>query len=290
MKVGFVCLYGLTNAGKSTLLNSILGVKVEAVSDTKQTTRENIQGIYNDEDSQIIFIDTPGLHSPHKLLGQLLLKNANEARDGVDVLVYVVDSTSKVNLTLADKLKDSKVPVIVAFNKIDICQIDKGLFHLDGYKKTLPNAEFIQMSALKKIGISDLINAIKKHLHEGVPFFPQDQLIDHPTRFVWSEMIREKCLNYLKQEVPHAIHVEIIKSEEDESGNLKIYADIIVEKKSEKAIVIGKNGSMISKIRRHAEYSISKFMMNETKLELYVKVVENWRDSPSRLKQYGYQK
>ena len=289
MKVGFCCLYGLANAGKSTLLNSILGVKVNAVSDTKQTTRENIQGIYNDDDSQIIFIDTPGLHSPHKRLGQLLLKDANYAKDNVDVVVYVVDSTSKVNEVLCSKLENLNIPLIVAFNKIDICDFERGQFHLDGYKKLLPKAEFVEMSALKKIGIDTLIEKVKSHLQEGIPLFPKNQLIDHPTYFVWAEMIREKCLNYLTQEVPHAIHVQIIDSKSSEDS-LTIYADIIVEKRSEKAIVIGKKGQMISKIRRHAERSISIFMGCKVNLELYVKVVEDWRDNISRLKEYGYQK
>lgn len=289
MKVGFCCLYGLANAGKSTLLNSILGVKVQAVSNTAQTTRENIQGIYNDDDSQIVFIDTPGLHSPHKKLGELLLKDASEAKDNVDVLVYVVDSTAKVNETLCAKLASYNAPIIIAFNKIDVCDLDKGQFHLDGYKKLLPQAEIVEMSALKKINVDQLISKVKNHLEEGIPYFPTDQLIDHPTRFVWSEMIREKCLNYLTQEVPHAIHVEIIKTEENEEG-LKIYADIIVEKSSEKAIVIGKKGQMISKIRRHAEHSISIFMQEKCKLELYVKVEPNWRNLSTKLKEYGYQK
>ena len=289
MKVGFCCLYGLANAGKSTLLNSILGVKVQAVSNTAQTTRENIQGIYNDDDSQIVFIDTPGLHSPHKKLGELLLKDAYQAKENVDVLVYVVDSTSKVNETLCAKLASYNAPIIIAFNKIDVCDLDKGQFHLDGYKKLLPQAEIVEMSALKKINVDQLINKVKSHLQEGEPYFPQDQLIDHPTRFVWSEMIREKCLNYLTQEVPHEIHVEIINTEENEDG-LTIFADIIVEKPSEKAIVIGKKGQMISKIRRHAEHSISIFMQEKCKLELYVKVEPNWRNLASKLKEYGYQK
>jgi len=287
MKVGFCCLYGLTNAGKSTLLNSILGVKVLAVSNTKQTTQNNIQGIYTDKDSQIIFIDTPGLHSPHKMLGKLLLKSAYQAKDDADVLVYVVDSTAKVNERLCDELSKYKMPIIIAFNKIDICDFEKGQFHLDGYKKLLPNAEVVEISALNKFGIEDLLKKVKAHLNDGDLYYPEDQLIDQPTRFVWQEMIREKCLNYLKQEVPFSIHVEIINSEETESL-LKLHADIIVEKPSEKGIVIGKNGAMISKIRKHAQHSISLFMNKDVELNLFVKVEKNWRDSPSKLFEYGY--
>jgi GTP-binding protein Era len=290
MKTGYCCLYGKANAGKSTILNAVLGVKVEAVSPKPQTTRVNVQGIYNDADSQIVFIDTPGLHSPHGLLGDQLLKDAEDAKVGVDCIIYVVDaSLGLVNERLATSLAGIKTPVIVAFNKIDLVNISEGQMRLNEYKRLLPQAEFIQMSALKKFGIDDLIKAVKNHLKEGIPFYPTDQLIDRPTKFVWAEMIREKCMLNLEQEVPHAIHVEVVKSEKDPKTNGEIiYADIIVEKPSEKAIVIGKQGKMISEIRHHAEHSISNFMNEPISLELFVKVVEGWRDNPSKLKEYGY--
>jgi GTP-binding protein Era len=290
MKTGFCCLYGKANAGKSTLLNAILGIKVEAVSPKPQTTRVNVEGIYNDADSQIVFIDTPGLHSPHGLLGQQLLKDAEDAKVGVDVILYVVDgSLGLVNERLADTLKDSPLPLIVCFNKIDLVKLDEGQMRLNEYKRLLPKAEFVEMSALKKYGVDDLIKLVKSHLHEGQPYFPKDQLIDRPTEFVWAEMVREKCMTNLDNEVPHSIHVEIVKTERDEKTNeLVIYADIIVEKASEKAIVIGKKGQMISTIRHHAEHSISMFMNEPVQLRLFVKVVEGWRDNPSKLKEYGY--
>ncbi len=288
MKVGFAALYGLANAGKSTLLNAILGLKIEAVSPKPQTTRVNVEGIYNDKEAQIVFIDTPGLHTPHGKLGALLLQDAQEAKESVDVIVFVTDGSSrKIPETVMYKLKDSKVPVICAFNKIDLVKLDEGQARLEEYKKMLPNAEYIQMSALNKFGIDDLIKAIKSHLKEGTPYFPEDQLIDRPTSFVWSEMIREKCMVNLEHEVPHAVHVAIVKSE-DSADKLTIWADIIVEKDSEKAIVIGKNGQMLSLIRHHAEHSITNFMQKKTELVLFVKVVEGWRDNPAKLKEYGY--
>ncbi|MFA6795967.1 MAG: GTPase Era [Bacilli bacterium] len=291
MKVGFCALYGLANAGKSTLLNAILGIKVQAVSDKPQTTRENVQGIYNDDDSQIVFIDTPGLHNPHKKLGQLLIRDAEQAKAGVDILIYVVDGKERVNESLCESISKVKIPVIVAFNKIDDINLDSGQFKLKAYKKLLPNAEVVEISALKKFGIDKLIEVIKSHCEEGTPFFPKDQILDHPTEFVYAEMIREKCFRMLKQEVPHAIHVKIVQQEIDqETGRKVIYADIIVEKKSEKAIVIGHQGKMISKIRHLAQHSISIFNMEPVELELYVKVVEDWRDNPRYLSEYGYKK
>ena len=290
MKTGYCCLYGKANAGKSTILNSILGLKIEATSPKPQTTRYNVQGIYNDEDSQIVFIDTPGLHSPHGLLGQILIQEAESAKIGVDVLIYVVDATVPlVNEKLALEVVKTKSPVVVAFNKIDLVPLADGLKRLNEYKRLLPNAEFVQMSALTHFGGQDLIKAVKKHLPEGEAFYPKDQLIDRPMQFVWSEMIREKCLNNLNQEVPHSIQVEITHTETSKvTKNFVIYADIIVEKASEKSIVIGKKGQMLSRIRHHAEHTIGNFMKQKVELELYVKVVSDWRDNPSKLKEYGY--
>lgn len=290
MKTGFCCLYGLANAGKSTLLNALLGVKVEAVSPKPQTTRFNVQGIYNDADSQIVFIDTPGLHTPHEKLGQILLQDASDALASVDVLVYVIDgSSAKISLRLLDDLQKVHLPIIAVFNKIDNVRLDEGQQRLMEYKKRLPQAEFIEISALKKYGIDDLVKLIKSHLKEGVPYYPMDQLIDRPTQFVWAEMIREKCMINLEKEVPHAIHVEVTHVEDDKKSHKKvIYADIIVEKDSEKAIVIGKNGQMLSLIRHHAEHSIQMFMQEPIALELYVRVVPDWRNNLAKLKEYGY--
>ena len=291
MKVGFCALYGLANAGKSTLLNSILGVKVEATSSKPQTTRENIQGIYNDDDSQIVFIDTPGLHNPHKKLGSLLLKDASEAVQSVDVIIYVIDASLKVNYELCSYLSEVNAKVIACFNKIDLINLEEGQEKLKKYKEVLKGADFVEISALKKFGIDTLINTIKKYLDEGVPYFSKDMLIDHPTEFVYAEMIREKCMRLLDQEVPHAIHVEIVQVESGENDEgIVISANIIVEKESEKAIVIGKGGKMISKIRHLAEHSISLFTMDDVALELYVKVVKDWRNDVRYLKKYGYER
>ena len=291
MKVGFCALYGLANAGKSTLLNSILGVKVEATSSKPQTTRENIQGIYNDDDSQIVFIDTPGLHNPHKKLGSLLLKDASEAVQSVDVIIYVIDASLKVNYELCSYLSEVNAKVIACFNKIDLINLEEGQEKLKKYKEVLKGADFVEISALKKFGIDTLINTIKKYLDEGAPYFPKDMLIDHPTEFVYAEMIREKCMRLLDQEVPHAIHVEIVQVESGENDEgIVISANIIVEKESEKAIVIGKGGKMISKIRHLAEHSISLFTMDDVALELYVKVVKDWRNDVRYLKKYGYER
>lgn len=290
MKVGYCCLYGLANAGKSTLLNAILGMKVEAVSPKAQTTRFNVQGIYNDKDSQIVFIDTPGIHKPYGKLGNILLEDAEEAKDSVDVLLYVVDASNPtMDEKVIGKVKAFKNPVILVFNKIDKVPFDEGQERLSAYKKELPEAQSVEISALNKVNIDGLIDLIKTHLKEGEPYYPDDQLIDRPTRFVWAEMIREKCMLNLKEEVPHAIHVEVTHTEfNPKISKQVVYADIIVEKPSEKGIVIGKNGKMLSLIRKHAEHSISNFMQEPYALELYVKVDPDWRNNPSHLRQYGY--
>lgn len=291
MKVGYCCLYGLANAGKSTLLNAILGLKIEAVSPKAQTTRYNVQGIYTDDEAQIVFIDTPGLHKPHGKLGNILLEDAEDAKDSVDVLLYVVDASNRqIDENVIKKVNAFKGPVVLIYNKIDKVGFEEGQKRLEEYKKRLPQAETVEMSALNKVNVDQMISLIKTHLPEGDLLYPKDQLIDRPTRFVWAEMIREKCMLNLDEELPHAVHVEITHTEYDEKLQKQIiYADIIVEKDSEKAIVIGKQGKKLSLIRKHAEHSISNFMQEKVALELYVKVVEDWRNDPRKLKEYGYE-
>lgn len=289
MKVGFVSLYGLANSGKSTLLNAILKTKIEAVSEKPQTTRENIQGIYNDEDSQIVFIDTPGLHAPHKRLGELMLEEARRSLYDIDVLVYVVDGSKKTDTKTVERLKTLECPIILAFNKIDLLKIEDGLAKLAEYKALLPQAEFVEISALKKANLDNLIKIIKSHLNEGQPYFPDDMISDHPIEFIYAETIREKCMRLTEQEVPHACHVEI-RGVEEEDGVKVIRADIIVERESEKAIMIGRQGKMISQIRKFSELALYGFLKQPVALDLLVKVVPNWRNDPKYLKRYGYQK
>ena len=284
MLVGFCCLYGLANAGKSTILNAIVGAKIEAVSEKPQTTRENIRGIYNDRESQIVFVDTPGLHAPHKKLGQLMLQEAKEALNGVDVVIYVVDAAKKVDVRTAGRLAEVPVPVIVAFNKIDTVTFEEGQRKLDAYRQILKNAVFVEMAAQRGVGVETLLTKVK-----GEPFFPTDMISDHSEEFIYAEIIREKCMRLTEQEVPHACHVEI-RAVEAEDETLIIRADIIVERESEKAIMIGRQGRMISKIRSYAEESLKGFCGRPVSLDLLVKVAVDWRDDPRYLRRFGYQK
>lgn len=290
MKSGFCCLYGRANAGKSTILNAILKTKIEAVSEKPQTTRENIRGIYNDDESQIIFVDTPGLHKPHKRLGQLMLRQANEALKEVDVVVYVVDASRAPDSRTLAVMQALKSPLVIAFNKIDLVRLDEGQARLAQYRKAVPTAKVVEISALKKAGIDDLLSAVKSLLPEGEAYYPTDMMLDHPIEFVYGEIIREKVMRLTDDEVPHATHVEIRDVETEEDGVLVIRADIIVERESEKAILIGRQGRMISKIRSYAEEALKGFTGTPVALDLLVKVVPDWRDSQRSLARYGYER
>lgn len=286
-KVGFVTLYGRANAGKSTILNKILGYKIQAVSDKPQTTRENIRGIYNDEDSQIIFCDTPGLFKPHGRLGSILLKDSRVAKEEADVIVYVVDSSLPIHDDFIDEINTFNVPVIVAFNKIDLITTPQHIKRLAKYKEIAPNATFVEFCGNDGFNCDTLIKEIKKHLSEGEVVYPEDMISDHSESFIFSEIIREKCMRNLEKELPHAIHVEMIQIDEDET-DIDIYADIYVEKESEKGIVIGKQGEMISKITRFSEKTIEGYTGKKVHINLLVKVVKDWRNDEVFLKKHGY--
>ncbi len=287
-KVGFACVYGRANAGKSTIINKCLGFKLLPVSSKPQTTRDNVHAIYNDEDSQIVFVDTPGVFKAHGKLGSILLRDAESAKDGVDVIVYVIDASEVPNFELAEKLKNENVPVIIAYNKVDLVSMDIGESRLARYLQFLPNAEVIRMSAKDGFGIAELLVAIKNHFEEGDVIFPEDIVSDRPREYIMSEIIREKCMRLLSAEVPHTIYVDLTHVLEEE-GMLEIYADIIVEKESEKAIVIGKGGKMISEIARFSEQSISSYFGMPSHCELHVKAIPDWRNQDKYLKKFGYE-
>lgn len=286
-KVGFVCVYGRANAGKSTIINKCLGFKLLPVSSKPQTTRDNVKAIYNDEDSQIIFVDTPGVFKPHGKLGSILLRDAENAKEGVDAILYVIDANEVPNFELCEKLSKLDVPVIIAFNKVDLVKANIGEERLSRYLSILPNAKVVRLSAKDGFGIDELLNEIKNLLPEGEPYYPTDIVSDRPKEYIISEIIREKCMRLLSKEVPHSIFIEM-KALNEEEDMMEIYGNIIVEKASEKGIVIGKKGNMISQISKFSEQSISSYFGKPVHLELNVKVIPDWRNDDKYLKKFGY--
>ncbi len=289
-KVGFVCVHGRANAGKSTIINKCLGFKLLPVSSKPQTTRDNVHAIYNDDDSQIVFVDSPGVFKPHGKLGSILLSDAENAKEGVDVILYVIDAAEPPDFSIALKLSQQDIPVVIAYNKIDLVRINIGEERLKRYREILPDAEVVKMSAIQGFGIDDLLKVLKKYLPEGELEYPEDQVLDRPMEYVITEMIREKCMRLLEDEVPHSIYIDLKQLDmDDDEERMEVYADIIVEKESEKAIVIGKNGRMISQISKYSEQAISSYFGYETYCDLRVKVIPDWRNSDKYLKKFGYE-
>lgn len=287
-KVGFVCVYGRANAGKSTIINKCLGFKLLPVSNKPQTTRDNVKAIYNDDDSQIVFVDTPGVFAPHGKLGSILLRTSENAKDGVDLIMYVVDISLPPNFELAYKLQNIDVPVLIVFNKIDLVKANIGEERIQRYLEVLPNSKFIRMSAETNYGVDELLTSLKEMLPEGIEFYQDDIVSDRPKEYVIAEMIREKCMRLLSKEVPHSIFIDL-KSVTIEDDLMTVLGNIIVEKPSEKAIVIGKNGKMISEISKFSEQTISNYFGLDVSLNLVVKVVPDWRNDDRYLKKYGFE-
>lgn len=288
MKTGFVTIVGRPNAGKSTLLNRLVGEKVSIVSDKSQTTRHAIQGVYQDEEAQIVFVDTPGIHKPKARLGERMNAHAFGSIEGVDAVVLLVDSSvpiGKGDAYILQRLK-TEGNLIVVFNKIDLVTIEK-IHHVKGYYASLlPHATFVELSALKGALVADLISAIKPFLSEGPLYFPTHTKTNVNEAFRLTEFIREKVLHYTYEEIPHSVAVTIDQLEE-EGDTRTIYASIIVEKDSQKGILIGEGGSRIRSIRLATVKDVKRHLKLDISLELFVRVEKNWRDSIDRLKEFG---
>jgi len=291
MKSGFVTILGKTNAGKSTLINQIVKSKVSIVTHKQQTTRNAIQGIYNDEDSQIVFIDTPGILNPHQKLDKIMNKQAYGSLDGIDAVILLVDGGNPFNeekdLPLLKTLTNLECPFFVVFNKIDLTNVFLINNLKKKYQEVFPNAEIIEISAIKNVNIDLLIRKIKDVLPDGYQFYPEDVKSDHPISFLISEIIREKMLLCLDQEVPHFTAVKIEKMEKI-NDTLQIDATIVCEKPSQKGIIIGSQGKMLKKIGTKARLDIEKILSRKVNLKTFVRVEEKWRDSTSYLKEFGY--
>ncbi len=289
---GFVAVVGRPNVGKSTLMNAILGQKVAIVSHRPQTTRNRIAGILTREDCQIVFIDTPGIHKPEHRLGKYMVDEAFRALPDADLVLWVVD-VSKMprsdDRRVAEALRHQHLPVLLAMNKIDITPPDKLLVHADAYRALAPDrVEDIAVSALKGQGVEALVDAIRDLLPPGPRYYPPDQVSDVQERFLVAELIREKALLYLREEVPHAVAVDLQDFEERENGVVYIFARVFVERESQKGILVGKRGSMIKKIGAEARKEIEAALGKRVFLDLHVKVKPKWRTNPAELRRLGY--
>ena len=290
MKCGFVSIVGRPNVGKSTLLNSILNMKLAITSDKAGTTRNIINGIYNDNDSQIIFVDTPGIHKPSHKLGNLLNKKAYNNTEGVDVILFLVDISKgfgKGDGFILDRIKDSNIPIFLVLNKIDnIKDKTKLLEEIDKLKDLCDFKEIIPVSALKKDNTKVLIDLVKDNLPEQERVYSEDEITNVSTRFIMAELVREKVLELTHDEIPHTVACYIENYEEDEKL-IHIQALIVVDRDNIKKIVIGKNGSLLKEISTRARIDMEKFLGKKVFLETYVKTLKNWRDREKYFQELG---
>ena len=293
-KSGFVAIVGRPNVGKSTLLNNFLGLKMAIVTPKAQTTRNKIQGIYTTDTEQIIFIDTPGIHKAKNELGNVMNEFAYESFDGADLILMLVDGTSPLgegDKFIIEQLSKVKVPVYLVINKVDLVKNEETLKdNIKTYKEAYPFKGGITISASEGFNVEKLKKMIIDVLPLGPEYYPADQLLDKSVRFVVSEIIREKILLLTKEEVPHsvAVTVESFKPNNKNEDMIDIRADIIVERPSQKKIIIGKNGEMIKKIGTLSRIDIVKFLDKKVYLDLCVKVESDWRNNKTYLKEFGY--
>lgn len=289
-KSGFVALIGRPNVGKSTLLNFLVGQKVAIMSPQPQTTRSKISGIYTDDQEQIVFIDTPGIHKPKNKLDDFMDKSSYSALDEVDVVLFMVEPepAGKGDQYIAELLKKIKKPVLLVINKIDKVHPDKLLSIIDSYKNLGDFAEIVPISASQGNNVSELIKTIAKYLPEGPQFYDADQLTDRPEYFIVAELIREQVLKLTHEEVPHATAVVVDRMRDHEGGKLQIEATIYVERPGQKGIIIGKKGQMLKQIGIAVRQEIEALLGEKVNLRLWVKVQKNWRSDPAFLKSIGY--
>lgn len=289
-KSGFVALIGRPNVGKSTLLNYLVGQKVAIMSPQPQTTRNKISGIYTDDQEQIVFIDTPGIHKPKNKLDDFMDKSSYSALDEVDVVLFMVEPepAGKGDQYIAELLKKIKKPVFLVINKIDKVHPDELLSIIDSYKNLGDFAEIVPISASQGNNVSELIKTIAKYLREGPQFYDADQLTDRPEYFIVAELIREQVLKLTHEEVPHATAVVVDRMRDHEGGKLQVEATIYVERPGQKGIIIGRKGQMLKQIGIAARQEIEALLGEKVNLRLWVKVQKNWRSDPAFLKSIGY--
>ena len=290
---GFVALIGRPNAGKSTLMNKLVGQKVAIMSDKPQTTRNRIMGIVNGEDNQMIFIDTPGIHKPRHQLGEIMVKAAESTFSEVDVIVWVVDVTKELgggDEYIAERLSKIKTPVILALNKIDLISKGKLLLALVRFNELREFAAVVPISALSGENLVGLTGELTSRLPKGPRYFPEDMVTDQPERLIMAELIREKALQMTREEIPHAIGVDMEEIVTRPNGDVFVRGVIYVERDSQKGILIGVKGSMLKEIGQQARADMEALLGSKVFLDLWVKVKKDWRNSPKSLLEMGYKR
>ena len=289
-KSGFAVLIGRPNVGKSTLMNRLIGQKIAITSSKPQTTRNRIQTVYTSEEGQIVFIDTPGIHKARNRLGDYMVKIAHRSLTEVDVILWLVEPSNFIGAGeqhILEQLRKTNVPVILVINKIDTVKKEELFGFIDTYRREMDFAEIVPVSALKNDNTAELIKCIMKYLPYGPAFYDEDTITDQPMRQIVAELIREKALRCLEEEIPHGIAVTIDKMK-SRGPITDIDATIICERDSHKGIIIGKQGSMLKKIGSNARTDIEKLLECKVNLQLWVKVKKDWRDSDFLLKNFGY--
>jgi GTP-binding protein Era len=292
-KSGFVTIIGRPNVGKSTLMNRLIGQKIAITSNKPQTTRNRIQAVYTDmERGQIIFLDTPGIHKAKNKLGEYMVGVAEKTMKDVDVILWLVEPTNFVGAGeqhIIEQLKKTKTPVILIINKVDTVEHDKVFEYIDTYRKLYEFDEIIPTSALRGQNMDDVIDSIFKYLPYGPQFYDEDTITDQPERAICAEIIREKALHALSEEVPHGIAVSVDRMKTRKGGQIvDIDATIVCERDSHKGIIIGKQGAMLKKIGTNARFEMERLLDVQVNLKLWVKVKKDWRDSDFLLKNFGY--
>ncbi len=294
-KSGFVTIIGRPNSGKSTFLNNVLGQKITITSDKPQTTRNNISGIYTTDHSQIVFIDTPGIHKPQHKLGEFMTTSAINTLRSVDLIMFMIDSTQSFgpgDKFIIELLKGVKIPVFLVVNKVDLIKDIVPLKkHIDKFKASYNFKGIFTVSALRGDNLDKLLVDIENELKEGPKYYPDDQVTDHPEKFIISELIREKVLRLTREEIPHSVMVliEYMKNDDINPALINIHASIIVERNSQKGIIIGKGGKMIKEIGTLARKDILHLLGSKVYLDLHCKVVKDWRNKDFHLRNFGYE-
>ncbi len=291
-KSGFVTIIGRPNVGKSTLINNIVGEKILIISNKPQTTRNKIQTVYNGEDTQIVFLDTPGIHKPKNRLGEHMVRAAKDTLNEVDVILFLVDDSTTIgpgDKYILELLRDVKTSVILGINKIDIMEPSAFKSIYDTYSEYDVFDDIIGLSAINGKNIEKLIEKISDKLPEGPQYFPTDMITDQPERFIVSEIIREKLLHYLHEEIPHGVAVVVNLMRKREGKDIiDVDVTIYCERKSHKAIIIGKNGKKIKGVGKSSREEIERLLGSKVYMEIWVKVKKDWRDKENMLRNFGY--